>query len=259
MNMGDLNYILTITIADRINIVIACLTLLAVIVSLLTINEMRKQRVNSYHPDINMANFSFYVYKGDFVEGIDSIILYKFKDKQDEDITITGYNELKMDINNIGLGVAKDVIWYWQFDLEKAEKKVCNNNKVVWEKGDPFLSISSKELNILWTYYIEESNSGGFINFILPYSNENRKTEIEIPSYYIDMYWLYMVNELCLIKPDSPFKPEFPPLVLNIDYTDIYARRLVKTFMFNLAFDLLSGPSGKNKELARLRFEITEK
>ncbi|MFT6066608.1 MAG: hypothetical protein ACJAQX_002501 [Polaribacter sp.] len=74
---------MNITTADWINIIIASITLLTAIIALLTINEMSKQRVHSYFPDINMANFSFYVYKQDYDDKeIKLIELYHYKKRK---------------------------------------------------------------------------------------------------------------------------------------------------------------------------------
>ncbi len=90
-----MNLLVNITTADWINIIIASITLLTAIIALLTINEMRKQRVHSYFPDINMANFSFYVYKGDYDDEINSIYLYYYKKRKKKKEKIDGFNELK--------------------------------------------------------------------------------------------------------------------------------------------------------------------
>lgn len=256
--MFTLNFILAITTGDWINIVIASVAFLTAIITLFTINEMRKQRIHSYHPDLNMANFSFYVYKGDFDEEFKTVSLYSYRDKQDENSPIKGYNELTININNIGFGVAKDIKWRWNFDLEKAKEAICNNDIVSWKKKEDFLCIDSKDLNIEWIYDIEEENIGSSFNFILPYSNENRQTEIIIPSYFIDMYWLYMVIEL-LIRKKEIIKIDFPSLELYLNYTDIHAKKLEKIFFINLKFDFLAAPSEESRQLAKFRFEITEK
>ena len=255
--MNCLDTISTITTADWINIVIASVAAITAIITLLTVNEMRKQRIHSYHPDLTMANFSFYVYKGDYDEEIQSIYLYSYKTRQEENSSINGYNELTIDINNIGFGVAKDVRWKWNLDLTTAKEALFDNDVVSnWEKGDDFLTVDSAQLKVEWAFQIDEENEGGVFNFILPYSNENRKTEIVIPSYFISLYWLYMVRGL-IIKREMPYT-DFPPLELNMTYTDIHSKRLSKTFLLRLQFEFLATPNENVKELAKFRLEIDE-
>lgn len=255
----NLEIIQNITIADWINIFIACITLLTAVIALLTINEMRKQRVHSYFPDINMADFSFYVYKADFNDEIKSIYLYSFKNKKDENSKIDGFNELKIGINNIGLGVAKNVRWKWNFDTEYAREIICENENVEWGNNGDFITIDSKPLNIEWGFDIDEDNIGGNFNFILPYGNENRETEIVIPEYFINLYWLYMVNQINVKEVPKSIKNDFPKLELNVKYTDIHSNELEKTFLLELNFDMIAPPREDKKEQAILRFEIIEK
>lgn len=74
---------LTFSTADWINIAIASIAFITSIIALFTINEMRKQRIHSYFPDLNMANFKFYLYKGDYDSKEDPIILYCYKNKKE--------------------------------------------------------------------------------------------------------------------------------------------------------------------------------
>jgi hypothetical protein len=253
-----LNILLNITTADWINIVIASITLLTAIIALLTINEMRKQRVHSYFPDLNMANFTFYVYKGDYDEEVKSIYLYSFKKRKEENEKIDGFNELKIGINNIGFGVAKNIKWKWDFDLKQAKKAICKDKSVNWKKEDDFLTIDSEKVNIEWAFDIDEDNIGGNYNFILPFSNENRETEIVIPDYFISLYWLYMANQVGEEAPKA-IQDFFPPLELKVDYTDIHSNELEKTFLIELHFDMIAAVRENVKELGIFRFEISEK
>lgn len=249
----------SITTADWINIFIACVTLLTAIIALLTINEMRTQRVHSYFPDLNMADFSFYVYRGDYNQQTESVFLYTFKDRKEENSSISGFNELKIGINNIGFGVAKNVKWNWYFDIEDAKKIICRDNDVKWEENGDFIAIDSVPLNVSWALDIEEDNRGGSFNFILPYVNENRETEIVIPDYFISLYWLYMVNQIRTENHLEIIKHDFPQLELMVKYTDIQSNELSKTFLIEIKFDMIASSREDSNELAKFRFEISEK
>lgn len=205
-----------------------------------------------------MANFTFYVYKGDDNDEIDSIYLYSYKNRKEDNEKIDGFNELKIGINNIGFGVAKNVRWKWNFDLNQAQNVICKEKGVKWKKDDDFLVIDSKKAKVKWAFDIEEDNVGGNFNFILPFGNENRETEIVIPDYFINLYWLYMVNQLGKKVPKS-LKDYFPPLELNVKYTDIHSNELEKEFLIEIRFDMIAAVREKTKELAIFRFEISEK
>jgi hypothetical protein len=112
---------LLFTTSDWISSIAAIAALLTAIITLFTVLEIRKQREHSYHPEINVANFQFYVYRydKDFTEEEedDNIYLYYSKRKLEASEPKSGYNELTVDINNIGLGVAKRVFWEWEIDI----------------------------------------------------------------------------------------------------------------------------------------------
>ena len=51
--------------SNWISLITAIAALITASVTLITINEIRKQRQRSYHPDLDIANFDFYVYRYD--------------------------------------------------------------------------------------------------------------------------------------------------------------------------------------------------
>lgn len=53
------------TITDWINSIAAIAALITAIITFLTVVEIKKQREHSYHPDISVSNFEFYVYRYD--------------------------------------------------------------------------------------------------------------------------------------------------------------------------------------------------
>ncbi|MDN3619244.1 hypothetical protein QWY81_07235 [Polaribacter undariae] len=253
-----MNLLVNITTADWINIIIASITLLTAIIALLTINEMRKQRVHSYFPDLNMANFSFYVYKRDNDDEIKSINLHYYKKRKKKKEKIDGFNELKIGINNIGFGVAKNVNWTWGFDFEQAKKIICKDKSVKWEKKGNNIIIESKKANIEWAFDIYQDSIGGNFNFILPFSNENRKTEIVIPYYFINLYWLHMITKIGK-KGIKSIEDYFPNLELNVKYTDIHSNEIEKTFLIKINIQMIAVVQENTKTLAKFRFEISEK
>jgi hypothetical protein len=92
----------------------------------------------------------------------------------------------------------------------------------------------------------------------LPYGNENRETEIVIPDYFINLYWLYLVNQITR-KEDKSIEDFFPKLELIVNYTDIHSNELSKIFLLEIKFDMIATPKEETKELAKFRFEISEK
>ncbi len=54
-------------------------------------------------------------------------------------------------------------------------------------------------------------------------------------------------------------KDYFPYLELNVKYTDIHSNELEKTFLIEINFDMIAAVRENTKELAKFRFEISEK
>ena len=138
--------------------------------------------------------------------------------------------------------------------IDQMEKDV-NEKKI----KEDFILIDSIAQNIEWAFDMEEDNIGGSFNFILPYGNENRETEIVIPDYFINLYWLYMVNQISGKELTKSIHDFFPLLELNVKYTDIHSNELSKTFLIEIRFDMIASPKEDTKELAKFRFEISEK
>lgn len=250
----------TFTLPDWINSISAIAALITAIVTFVTVREMKRQREHSYHPDINIANFEFYAYKYDQEEEDDENIfsIYYSIDKLAESAPKTGYNELTIDINNIGLAVAKQVYWQWFVDFEeiKGVLKQGKNKFIEFDIFEDHISVTAKKINVEWFYLSEEENFSDYFSFILPYSVENRKNTIRIPSSYLDLYWLYRAKEILIDNHSSESK--YPPLQLYLKYTDIHGKEIKKSFLLFPRWDFVSNPLNFPSELAKFRFEITE-
>jgi hypothetical protein len=252
----------TVTITDIISSIAAITALVTAYITYLTVKEIKKQREHSYHPDVNISNFDFYIYRADNdfddeEENPNALYLFYSKERLGESEPKKGYNDLKIEIHNIGFGVAKFITYEWKFDFEIAKERLkAVNNSCELEINEEYISVDLKDYDVSWTFDLYEESLSEFINFILPYSTENRKTEIRLPSYFIDLFWLYMVGG---ISKNEFYDPDdFPPLHLIMNYTNIHGKKVEKEFLLYLKFDFFSNPQNSKKELAKFRFEILE-
>jgi hypothetical protein len=246
------------TTPDLINSIAAIAALLTAIITFITVIEIKKQREHSYHPDINISNFEFFVYRYDKDEEDISMYLYHSKIRIAETEPKSGYNELTIDINNVGLAVAKQVYWYWESDLYEIGRALKNDedNKIEWIIVERDLFVKATQLNVDWIFSIDEDNLGSFFSFILPYSIENRKHEIRIPQYYLDLYWLYKTNEVTgKLKVNEK---EYPPIQLHVGYTNIHGKEIKKTFLLYMRWNFMGNPLREDSELAKFNIEIFE-
>lgn len=251
-----------VSITDIISSIAAITALVTAYITYLTVKEIKKQREHSYHPDVNISNFDFFIYRiendlDDNDEKPDALFLFYSKKRLDESEQKKGYNDIKIDIHNIGFGVAKSITYEWKFDFEIAKERLLTVNKSFdIEINEEYISVDFDEYNIGWTYDLNEENLSEFINFILPYSTENQKTEIRIPNYFIDLFWLYMIGGISKKEIYAP--DDFPPLHLIMNYTNIHGKKIEKEFLLYLKFDFFSAPQNNKSELAKFRFEILE-
>ncbi|HLD53752.1 MAG TPA: hypothetical protein VJA82_10630 [Sediminibacterium sp.] len=254
----NLSFTFLLTTPDWINSIAAIAALLTAVITFITVLEIKKQREHSYHPDINISNFEFYVYRYDKEEEDVSMNLYYSKKRIPAGELKNGYNELTIDINNIGLAVAKQVYWYWESDLYEIGRAIKNDedSNINWVIIERDLFYKAPHLNVDWIYSIDEDNSGSFFSFILPYSIENRNHEIQIPQYYLDLYWLYKTNEVTGEFKNN--KKEYPPLQLHVGYTDIHGKEMQKTFLLYMRWSFMSNPLRDESELAKFNIEIFE-
>ena len=68
-----------------------------------------------------------------------------------------------------------------------------------------------------------------------------------------------MVNQISGKELTKSIQDFFPLLELNVKYTDIHSNELSKTFLIEIRFDMIASPKEDTKELAKFRFEISEK
>jgi hypothetical protein len=248
--------------ADYINSITAFAALFTAASTLITIREIRRQREHSYHPDINVANIEFYLYRYDKdeedEEELDTLLIHYSKERLGDDVQKSGYNELTIDINNIGLAVAKQVHWHWEMDMIEVYRSIkgTDDGFMEWIIKDGDLFVTVQKLNVDWIYVLNEENYGGYFNFILPYHIENRSNKIKIPSYFIDLYWLYKSKEM--LDGYQQNDKEFPPLELHIAYTNIHGKELQKVFLLYLQYSFIGNPLRDTSELAKFRVEIFE-
>lgn len=250
--------IILFTTTDWISLLTAIAALITAIVTLVTIREIKKQREHSYQPDLDIANFDVRIYKYDYDEKEDDkdlTFLYYSKDRLNPDEKLDGYNELLLDINNIGFGAAKEVNWEWSFDFYNAKDVInLSENEFEYDEEKEELSITIPELKIEWTYLLYEENDTDCLNFILPYSIENRENTIRLPNYFIDLFWLYKSKGVVNQTYDSD--QDFPPLKLLMTYTNIDGKKFEKHFNIYLRFSFISHPITKEKYIGKFRFEI---
>jgi hypothetical protein len=252
--------IILFTTTDWISLFTAIAALITAIITLFTIREIKKQREHSYQPDLDIANFDVHVYKYDYDEKEDDkdlIFLYYSKVRLNISEKLDGYNELLLDINNIGFGAAKEVNWKWSFDFFSAKDIInLSENEFEYDSEKEEISINIPNLKIEWTYLLYEEHDADCLNFILPYSIENRENTLRLPSYFIDLFWLYKSKGV--VNQTYASDQNFLPLKLLINYINIDGKKFEKHFDIHLRFHFISHPMTKEKYVGKFRFDIVK-
>ena len=220
------------SIADKINIVMAILTLLSVVGVFFTIHEMRKDRDAAYKPAILMNPTEFEISWNEdgeeewFIslpgEGESSVDV----DEHGEMIgtikipmTIFRENGLEtFSVVNIGVGAARDIVFEWD------ENNVQNLKEYLIErdssKADFCLEGQSVVFSIGDRIVMTDKPQGNRLMYMLPNAEE---------TYILALPTAYSVLVHEIVK-NAEIGENLPHLVLYVDYTDVQGKNMQDAF-----------------------------
>ncbi len=184
------------------------------VATLFTVREMKKQRTSSYLPDLFFPRGFLYVYRDE--DGRVFASSEKNLSKSSDLEMLKKRNYAFLEILNIGVGAAREVILKWDCDV------------------DAFINIISK-LDVGRTIKHEEGvleidNSSSFIFnqcddeilHIAPMNIEAKPIKCEMPRFYLELYSLYFYHAFCTREVGTVYRCEDPtPLELYLTYKDI--------------------------------------
>jgi hypothetical protein len=240
-------------------------TVVVVILTKQTLNEIQKQRIIANQPElvINSEIPFGMLTKIEFdVDTFDRITTYTYNNKIDTNhikikfsnqwyiLRFDWLNDFEFPIANIGLGMAKDIKLDWYFDTLKIMHYYNDTFKTFRPiqkmiKGDGRVSFISHNDTI----YQKEWDRRDFVKYILPSSDNNNILYLKIPEIYLQL-WSFL--EICkylhydFIEYSLRKKEDIcPPLFLHISYNDInqmtYNKQykvVVKSSFMSLGTDL---------------------
>ncbi|WP_294967207.1 hypothetical protein, partial [Sulfurimonas sp.] len=102
-------------------------TFISALIAIFTLNEVKKQRLSLYQPDILIKSFVVSISKNPFLLGKDELIEYKvsnWNDYSNKDCQKEYEVYPRYKVENLGLGIAKNIKCEWQFDTKKAIKLI---------------------------------------------------------------------------------------------------------------------------------------
>ena len=164
---------------DKISWVLAGISLIAIIISFLTLKEMKNQREIEISPILQLNPFNGELISGNIQEGCDSLVYFHNYNVIEDD-----NGRPKLDLVNLGFGPALNITTEWNTDFKWIEKHIKQNNI-----SDSLLKIITTENDI----YVEYKRCYGMAKHSfsitkseqlahLPSSNTSSKPQqLEIP------------------------------------------------------------------------------
>lgn len=228
-----------------------CLAFLTLVLIVLTLKEMKKQRKTMYIPDLVFGKNDFYLYwnKSTNTADIWSPIKLKesdLKKKSNEELRGEYYGRgidigLPLKLYNIGMGIAKTITVKWECGMSdisdwiKKIKELDTDNKYecsAMQAGDQdiFLYVSYQQIK----YDYSTSTLTCSIDYILPAHIENQPYELKMPMFYLLpislLYTLSCFEEGKLICKT----PSFPEFKLTLSYLDVGNNEYKKEFSIKI-------------------------
>ena len=223
-------------------------TLLTLIIYLLTLIEMRKQRFASTQPDIVIESFQFFFLS----------LNLNSDNKLHGCPYIWRTNRINLDLNrehhyinpacqidllNIGIGTAKNISYQWDFDIEYYMSLFASYNTSIecTFNNDYFGQMMFFTQNSLTQVPGIHDTNNQFTH--LSPSNKYKITFCEVYTYIFSSYlyfiaqtdWANNINILEVIE-------KLPPLILTLKYSDLSGKIYTKKYQFSFNISSFSQP-----------------
>ncbi len=144
-------------------------------------------------------------------------------------------NALSLKVHNVGLGVAKDVNFEWEYDIYGMIEKFYQLSNP--DKGEIY--IDEKNNRLIYTKDGScPSKDTQHIDFLLPYSNSNNNiTNLELPTSYTTISTIIYKNaKIKEIFDLKEFYGMLYPLTLVVKYKDVGGYDMTKKFSVDIKF-----------------------
>jgi hypothetical protein len=233
------------TISDEIALVGVIVTAITAVATLWTILEVKRQRTQTYRPDLFIAEIYSTIYAFDPADKHSSFeyIVHKNleenksryeKDPKDKSM----FFDLR--IFNVGFGTAKFVKYNSTYDFARLARLVKKEN----ERRKHFkIEVTHEDVVIEDTisnhYDLAQNDdalSKGAIDFVLPYNATTLKYSINVPLAYLDLLTYYVILKYDMMHVDTDKTlyidelEEVPTLTIKLEFKDLANTTHVKRF-----------------------------
>ncbi|MDP5214977.1 hypothetical protein ORJ66_18145 [Pseudoalteromonas tunicata] len=214
-----------IALKDWVAIVSSIGTFISSIIVLVTLFELRKQRKQSYMPDLVTSDICFD---------------YNNEPEQHVKMWCTDDNEfLSLKFSNVGLGVAKNISFKWNFDIHEMIEKFYNLSN----SDDSDLYLDSDENRLYYKQHGELVAGSSLsiddrrLDFLLPYENNQNNFKLELPNSFLTISAaIYKNSYKHKIFDENSFENTLAPLTLSIKYKDVGGSIINKKLNIKVSF-----------------------
>lgn len=223
-------FMTAITINIVITTISAAATLAAAFIYYYTLKELKKQRQNTYKPQL-FIDTSFFTVQG--VKKDDLIMPLSWNDKPIKSQSIVSFYESSISkyalkCYNVGFGTATNVTINFSFninnlikEIEALQDNLDNSLKVQIKKNENFISFQCDNKNLPFTNKTINfnNNQNDYISYSLPISINKEAVSINLPNYFLELLNLYVFY----FFENKNFEKEIqiPELLIKLNYKDI--------------------------------------
>jgi hypothetical protein len=237
----------------------AIATISAAVIYYYTLNELKRQRENTYTPHLFIDKTFFYV-QG--VKRTDFIMPLKWSKEPKHNNWISEFDEkisfanFSLECYNIGFGTATNVTFDFSYDIEKfinqikeIEINIPENLRIEIESNGRFVSFKNNNKSL--PYYsgrslAVENNLKHYVSYILPVSISNEFSKIDLPSHFLELLNIY-IYYISFIKDDAEIDINIPSIASEIKYMNISNKKITRnlTIVTELITYSTAGYSGE--------------
>ncbi|MPM11635.1 hypothetical protein SDC9_57983 [bioreactor metagenome] len=244
-------------------------TFISALIAVFTLREVKKQRLSLYKPEILIKSFSVFISKSVLTIEEDELLQFKVSDHNEYSTSFKSVEyevSTKYKVNNLGFGIAKNIICKWEFDIEKAINML---NEIMPQN---YSLLHNKYIN---TYilkfndeYLYSANADIYqqdIDYVSPVNIQNHYHLHVVPEIIIFTHHLYLLLKHKLIKKNGDNfnyyefnEAGFPKPALRIQFNDLNNKLYKRNFEFSV-FAVATEPNvvlDLTQEFSYLLFKI---
>lgn len=230
---------------DVVTIVSGVGTLLSAIVAMVTVIQIKKQRLSSYKPELILDSFVSFIFAENFLSKDDKLNFKTAKYSENNQKELRENKKtlfIQYLLQNIGFGTAKNIEGYWNFDYKKAAKVLSKylNDDLIIETDNEGFSIRD-EIKDTWIFFSKSNLSKDTIDYILPENHGDNGKGQSLPHIITQVYVYYIALKYNLkvgVNEENIYEEfeELPKPTFKINYKDFNNKKYSKSFKLSFKY-----------------------